>query len=285
MKKITLFLIGALCSINLKSQEKSILLKQEFKPNSKYEMIIKTSVNGEMEFIGDEEFKKVLEKQLGSDKMLMKSNNEISISINTSDKKGNETPFVWEYDIKENSSSINGRELPQKSKDALKNLEIIGKYINDNEMNIEDIRSESMDESMRAMLKDMLKEMNYSVKFPTKELKIGDTFTQENPLKINIPSAGDMKFKIITNYKLTKIEDKLVYFDLIQTFTLDSDIKMINMDATGYGDGKAIFDLSQNVMKSVITDLKMKMTVEIKENIKMINNSSSHSEILTQKIK
>lgn len=285
MKKITLFLIGALCSINLKSQEKSILLKQEFKPNSKYEMITKTSVNGEMEFIGDEEFKKVLEKQLGSDKMLMKSNNEISISINTSDKKGNETPFVWKYDVKENSSSINGRELPQKSKDALKNLEIIGKYINDNEMNIEDIRSESMDESMRAMLKDMLKEMNYSVKFPTKELKIGDTFTQETPLKINIPSAGDMKFKIITNYKLTKIEDKLVYFDLIQTFTLDSDIKMINMDATGNGDGKAIFDLSQNVMKSVITDLKMKMTVEIKENIKMINNSSSHSEILTQKIK
>ena len=108
---------------------------------------------------------------------------------------------------------------------------------------------------------------------------------EEIPLKINIPSAGDMKFKIITNYKLSKIENKLAHFDLIQSFTLDSDIKMINMDATGNGDGKAIFDFSENVMKSVITDLKMKMTVEIKENIKMINNSSSHSEILTQKIK
>lgn len=283
MKKLILLLTVSLTN-SFYSQEKSIILKQEFKPNSHYTMNMITSVKGEMEFIGDEEFKKVIKEQTGSEKMQMESKNDVLVNITTSTKKNNETPFTWQYDLKDSFSIMNGKEIPSKNKDFFKNLEITGRYVNENVMKIDDIKGENIETSMKDMLKDIFQQSNFSVDFPKTALKIGDEFTQNTPLKMNIPSVGIMNFKIITKYKLVKIENGLAYLDLVQNFVVDSDIKLFNIDANGGGNGKAIFNQKENFMKSIITDLEMNMKIQLKDSIKLINNSKTHSEIITNKL-
>lgn len=285
MKKLIIILVCSLFSITYKSQEKSVILKQEFKPNSEYTMKMITSLNGEMEFMGDEEFKKAIKEKTGSDKMQMESEKDIQINIVTSAQINNETPFTWKYIINKSKTLMNGTEIPSKSLDVFKNLQILGKYINGNEILIEDFKGGNIDITLQNMLKDMLKQVNMNVNFPKTAMKIGDDFTQTTPLKMNIPSVGIMNFKINTNYKLINIENDLAFFDIIQTFSLDSEVKLFDMDASGDGNGKAIFDIKNNLMKSIISDIDMNMAIQLKESIKILNKSKTHSEVLTTKNK
>lgn len=285
MKKLILILVCSLFLNQYKSQEKSVLLKQEFKPNSEYVMKMITSLNGEMEFVGDEDFIKAIKEKTGSDKMQMESKKDIQINIITSAQKNNETPFTWKYIINESKTLMNGNEIPSKNLEAFNNLQILGKYINGNEILIEDFKGNNIDISLQNMLKDMLKQVNTNVIFPKTAMKIGDDFTQATPLKMNIPSVGIVNFKINTTYKLINFENDLAYFDIIQSFSLDSDIKLFDMDASGSGNGKAIFDSKNNYMKSIISDIDMNLAVQLKESIKIINQSKTHSEISTIKNK
>ena len=84
--------------------------------------------------------------------------------------------------------------------------------------------------------------------FPEQCLKIGDSFTQENPIEIPMSGFEPIKMKIVSKYTLVKKEEKMAFFKVEQTYNLTSSNEEIKLAASGTGEGSMTVDTDKNYL-------------------------------------
>lgn len=86
--------------------------------------------------------------------------------------------------------------------------------------------------------------MAEQLKFPDKEMKVGDTFTQEANLNtLDMPDFGiDTDYPMQVTYKLIAAKDNLAFFDTTSEFNLnvikEVQGKTVNINGKANGSGK-----------------------------------------------
>jgi len=115
------------------------------------------------------------------------------------------------------------------------------------------------------MVSDRIKSIQSDLQFPAQSLKPGDIFTQKVPLIISIPGFAIPSMDMKITYKLISVKDEQALFDLSETTVFNYYTKNIDVNMTGQGEGKMIFDLKNGFITSANSLLTCVFTVKSKD--------------------
>ncbi|HTH83582.1 MAG TPA: hypothetical protein VL490_11640 [Mucilaginibacter sp.] len=131
-------------------------------------------------------------------------------------------------------------------------------------MHVNTIKSADAKETTKIGLVQMMNHMQDQIKFPTKALVVGESFTQDAP--INMPTGHmNMGVKAKTTYKLTAVKGNLAFFDTKVDMAFGGDIAKTGktMTGNGTGSGKMVYNIAENNFITLNNILDMKYSMEM----------------------
>lgn len=273
-KSISLFLFVLI--INTVCAQESVKLELRFKPNKIYKIITEVNSDNCLNFEGDSLFLEKIKSNGIQIPLKGVSIQNIENKFETGNLETDKSMKVFmkveKYEVK---SSMNGLELKDTSKNFLKNLSIEGMYRPDNSISNVITSGEGVPEYLKTFLAQMMSEMLNKIKFPENPVKIGESFSQEVPLKFPIPDVGTLNMKILNKYLLDKIEDGNSYFNIFSTIEVSQNDPKFTVEASGAGGGVFIYNIKEEFYSVYDLDMdkEMKMgvngfTVVVKGNSK-----------------
>lgn len=104
--------------------------------------------------------------------------------------------------------------------------------------------------------------------FDNSSVKLGDSIKVNSPLNIPV-GPYQINFNVVNTYILKGINSGKANFDIYTTCELKSNYPQISLTASGGGTGNCIFDIKNKKIVNRKTVLKLSMTMEVQDNIKM----------------
>lgn len=267
MTKSVIYAFLILNILTCNAQE-SILFKQSISPSKKYTSDINTTSTTEITIDGSEEMMANF-KDRGITMTIISEGNSHSQTYTVTqkrDKKG-EIPATITYGEMISTTTTNGKVDVQKN--PLEGVNMLVTYDKENILRIDSILSDAIDPQMKSMMKNLVESLQQSIKFPDKPMKVGDSFYLEIPLTIPIAGMNPITMKINTTYFLKKIKGNLAYFDIEQTISMDMNEEEYRIAASGSGDGKIEYDITESYMTKYSSNLPMVMTFNMGEAMTM----------------
>lgn len=271
--KFTLLLF---CFLSIKAFGQRYFFKQEYQPNSEYEIV--------MDLVGNTDMK-VIAPKLGEQTMKMEQDMKMSMKIITQKLEENKIPFSMKYSNFEMKMKMNGKEMNSKE-NPLSSMETTGVIENGNKISIIDIKGKAVSEEIKEMIKNQNTQISqFAVDFPKEGMQVGDTFIQKIPYHMKSPQGIDMVMEMRMYYKLIKVEGENADFDTI----LEMDMKIGNdkMEIIGKaeGQGKSVFNTKINQFSKMDSDMQMRMIMDMGEIGKMTTLSDMKTTTQTKKLK
>lgn len=253
----------------LATSQQTIVFKNSFFPNSKYISQTLSKVSGTIDFIADEATLNELKSGGMELPMVMEQESSMVAVSETGEKddQGN-IPFVMYYDKMEKMATMSGNEV-QSTENPFSGAKIYGLYTSESLMKIDSIVGGNLDEQLKSTLKSILDQVQQQIDFPKEPIAIGDSFSNEIPMSVPMGNLQPMDIIIKTNYHLKDVKEKMAFFDIDQTLSLNSEQKEMNLAASGEGTGKLQFDTEKCIILRNETDLPMKMTISMPNNMSM----------------
>ncbi|MFH6997236.1 hypothetical protein ACHRVZ_04830 [Flavobacterium sp. FlaQc-57] len=255
MKKKFLLLFIFATVLNYGQSNQVLDFKLRFSPQTRYDQATSTSSEFKLTYEGSEELLGALKSQGVENPTITKTSAEMESVLKTGkiNAEGN-FPVVIEYlkSVDANGKTIipNGTLLYGRgSLTALPKLD--------------SIVSKGLDETFKNTVFQIVQSTFEQLALPEKKLKVGESFTQDNPL--NMPIGGlNINMSIKTTYHLKEIVGKNAFFDVDQVYTanvLDADKNNINVSGTGTG--KLTYDIPNYFTNENI--LAMKFNFDLKK--------------------
>jgi len=251
-----------LISISCFSQDE-VLFKSYLKPNKVYKTIMLTKSTSEIDFEGNQD---IIEKIKSSGiqlPMIVSGTNDMRTTTTNGDYDRNmnfKTRTVYDNVI--SKQTMNGVETFKDS--PMSGLITEGFLDKENKLTVDTVISDKIDVNTRTLIKSTIGTFNQQIPFPDKPMKIGDKFDQQIPMQIPIAGLAPVNVSINTTYTLLSIQEKIAVFDVFQDVTIDTSNDKVNVSVTGNGTGQSHYDILNNSIRSLNTDLTMvmKMTME-----------------------
>lgn len=238
------------------SAQNKVLLKMSMAPDKTYKTLMNNQMEMEMNVKGDS----ALINQLTSNGMTLPITMHMTQSIAVTTKTGAQRedkiiPVTITYDKMSATQSIGGQETVQDT-NPFANTVIEGTTKGDWKISIDTIRGE-LNDAMKTSLRQVIDNLQGNINFPTKELKIGDSFDQELPMNLPIPEA-QMRMKLVVKYILKEIKNNKALFDLKETINMDMDTDQGASKGTGAGTGTGtlIFDIGKSIAEHSDSDIE-----------------------------
>jgi hypothetical protein len=226
-----------------------------YKPETKYDETIQQTSEVNLKYIGSEEFLQKLKDKGLQNPTITNNDSKREIVVKTGklvDK--NSFPLTMEF---VNTISSDGKKaIPDGTL-------ISGIGTMDKMPVLNSIVSESLDEDYKKALLETLQGMLSQLSFPVKEMKVGDSFSQESPLSIPIAETT-IKMAITTTYILTGVSANKGYLDVNIVYTMESDIFNYDVRATGSGKGSIIYDIKNSFISRYETINQIEMLFKTK---------------------
>jgi hypothetical protein len=249
MKKLLLFTSILFVSYQSYCQEE-ILFKSQYKPDMVYTQSVVSTSKGEIKYTGPETLlKKIEEKNI---------ENPISTFKKTFIKSKNTTGKLNQNSFPLSIEFIGGTDgiIPDKTF-------VFGKVTLGETPILDSISSPKMEAEARASFLKTMKSMISQIALPEKKVKIGESFSREMPIKLPIGKyIFDLKNTVV--YTLKKIENKKAFFDITQTYSFESTMNGLDMNANGSGSGQIIYDIENTFYLSY--ELKSTINMELQSN-------------------
>jgi hypothetical protein len=270
MKKITI--LSVLLSLSAVTYaQRSALFKFKYSPGRTYTMNSKMDMATEMALKSDTTNE--ITSTSGSKLQVHMDINELmGASAKTAKATAQSLPFTLScnnYSISQ-KVNMNGKEYNLTSDKSIRGKTVNG-AIDKNGRMVTDtvVNGVHLSDTVKSGLKGLLREMRpQTMNFPDKQMKIGDTFTQDEPMTdINMPDLGITKaVNAKVTYKLTAIKGNLAYFDIASTFNMDINEHDTKRTITGKGDGsgtgKMIYNIADNYPQSKVNDINIAFNIE-----------------------
>ncbi|MDB5282423.1 MAG: hypothetical protein JWO06_1498 [Bacteroidota bacterium] len=147
-------------------------------------------------------------------------------------------------------------------------------------MTVDSMLADGMDSELKEMLMPMMKAALQQVVVPEHTIRVGESFTFATPLRIPVASMV-LDFSIKSTYKLKSVSGSVAYFDISQTYVMESESVTMPITADGTGKGTMTYDISSSyftqyeLTSSINMNLKapemnMKMKIESTETQKVV---------------
>lgn len=266
MKKALSLILLFFIAVQIDAQQTS-LFKIKYLPDHAYKMNIAMNMTMVMDVSGDSaKMNKVKDKGIKLP-MTMVSATDMNLNIKTGSVNAKVLfPIIFKYSDITSKQTINDEETSSPP-NPLIGQSIYGECTSEGKIQVDSIPGKAMNDQLKSTLASVIDNLSKQVQFPEKPLNIGETFIQEVPL--NLPIAGlNMKFIVKIIYKLTKVENNFAFFDLDESLLLDmsgqKDSIAMTASGAGKGEGKLVYDISQNFATTISTnlDFEIKMLIE-----------------------
>jgi hypothetical protein len=255
MKKyfISLFFCTvALCSF----AQDSVLFSSSFLPEKIYTSKIIQETTTEISYQGSKEFlDKVTARGLKNPTVQVASSKIETRS--TTGKQKSDLTFPLRIEYVHTESTPNAGSIPDGTM-------IYGHGKSGSTTVLDSIVSDKLDETMKKTFLITVQSMINQSLFPQRTIKVGDEFAIQTPLSIPI---GTMKLEMEINtiYKLTSIVNQLANFEVAQTYTMKTAASLSNMNGTGKGNGKLIYDIKNRYNLGYQLQTQMDVTFSVEQ--------------------
>lgn len=168
-------------------------------------------------------------------------------------------PFSSRIDSFQLTELVNGIYNPQPTSTGVDtSLVFSGIHFHDS-MIIQDLSANKIPPDLIPAVKTSIAKMIKTIKYPSKPMTEGDEFEQATPLSIPMPGLTEIKFEIITKYRLRKIKSTTALFDISQKYKLNSDAANLMIHMDGSGTGSMIYDIRSNYTTAINTTSTMNL--------------------------
>jgi len=259
MKKIiTLLACLFIATIAAKAQ-KEVLFKIKYLPNHTYSSVTTMNMNIEMNYNGDSAAVNKLKASGMKMPMLMQMEIAMNSAIKTDAYNAKkEIPFTLNLQVPQPKMTMNGNALPIPG--SATTQVITGKYNTDDKLEVESLSGKTMTDSAKTAIMKSIEAIQGNVEFPKTPMKVGDTFTQDIPMKMPIPGFTD-NLTIKTTYKLVSIENGKANFDM--NFLMNSGEAKSAFNMKGTGTGQFVYDIANNYAVNMHENIDMSYTTSM----------------------
>lgn len=221
-----------------------------------------TKSTSEIDFEGNEDLIEKIKSSGVQLPMIVSGTNDMRTTTTNGDYDRNmnfKTRTVYDNVI--SKQTMNGVETLKDS--PMLGLVTEGFLDKENKLTVDTIISDKIDDHTRNLIKSTIGTFNQQIPFPDKPMKIGDKFDQKIPMQIPVAGLAPVNVSINTTYTLLSVQEKIATFDVFQDVTMNTSNDKFNVSVTGNGTGQSRFDILNNSIRSLKTDLKMvlKMTM------------------------
>lgn len=165
----------------------------------------------------------------------------------------NTFPFMLEY--LKTTSKDGSKEIPDST--IFYGIDTIGRI-----PVIDSMSTHGMNEFIKKNLISTVENLLQQSCGPEKKLKVGEFFTRETPLNLDVGGIK-LQLMITTTYQLKSIENGDANFDISQVYSLSSTITDHTFKAEGEGKGKVVYDIKDNYYKDYNSDVVLNMSMDI----------------------
>lgn len=254
MKNLNIIIILLSLSVVTKAQQSGVF-KYQYLPNHTYNVTATTAIETEVMLtkvgINDST------SQAGPKKNIQWTiNTEAAGAIKTAvENASKRLPFTMSCSKSLIKTGINGTDVSPSVYDPTQGSIINGIIDADTKIHPDTTTATT---AVKTAIGSMIGGMPLKIAFPAKRMKIGDTFTEEEPLTLlDVPGLNLKKdYTMKVTYKLTAIKGNLAYFDTISEFDMDINTQAANGHKVtgkgkGSGAGKMIFNIAKYFPESV----------------------------------
>jgi hypothetical protein len=260
MKKLILISIFFLVSCENNAQE--ILFKVAYKPNLIYRQSMESTSKSEVTYLGPNELLKKLEEKKFENPKVTLNQNYIKSVNSTGSLKNGQFPLMIKFEGDEKSIVPEGT--------------IVYGHISRNKTpELDSINAPKLDSIYKIDFLSSMRKVISQLSLPEKKIQVGKSFTREMP--INIP-VGKFTFNLTNTitYTLEKVENKKAYFDIVQTYTINSKKTELSLKASGSGNGQIIYDIENTFYLLYELNSTINMQVINEEmNFKVVTESTT----------
>jgi hypothetical protein len=238
--------------------QEQIEFANEFKPESEYVITTISESKTEVTFEASENFMNHLKSKGIDNPQITEETSKMKIAYITGSEKDGNMPIEIKYletGMPQDGFIRNGESLK-------------GTYSSKNKIKITELPQRSNIEMEADQIKQLMSD-GFSIDlFNNGKLKIGDSLTDKTPM--NIPLGPyQITLDIVNTYILKSIVSGKANFDISSTYVLKSDYPEISLSASGGGSGNCFYDNVQRRVISKKSDLKLIMTAEIQDGVKI----------------
>jgi hypothetical protein len=252
MKNIFLFVLFSIPFFNYSQSEKALDFKMGYSPQTSYIQVIEQSLGNELLYSGSEDFLKKL-KENGVENPTITTNTTITESILRTGKLQKDGNFPLTIEFTKSTSSDQKVIIPN-------GTFIYGKASVSSMPKLDSIVSKDLDATFKTNLLQTIQSTFSQMALPEKKMKIGESFSQETPLKIPVATLT-FDMLITTTYKLIGIQNQTANFDIVQDYTLkiaDND-QQFDINASGNGKGKLDYNIPNHFSTQFNLDIELNM--------------------------
>lgn len=264
MKNILLLFLLLNTYLGSAQSDEFVILNLKPKPNLDYTTTMITEMDSEIEYLGDQKFIDEMAKHGIENPMNMGSITTVKSNMKTGKlKDDNSFSLFCTYDsLTVTSTGIIAKLKNTKPITMMKGTQIYGSFQND-EMKIDSIVNLENDQ-LRTSLEQNMRNMFNQIKFPQKEIHIGESVTVKNPMTIPVTKDVAFDINIVSTYHFDSIKDSLAYFTVVQEIELKTDTKDLDFTMDGHGKGKFIYNREFDSVDHIETKMFMDSIIDIK---------------------
>ena len=248
MKKLHLLILLLFINFSSCQSQEKIDFKVGYLPEYTYTLTQKQTSENIIKYKGSKEILKKLSKNDVQNPTITKSKSTIKSVSETGKLNGDSFPLKVE--------------LLESSNERLKpGTKFYGKIINGN-TKIDSISASQMSKEVKNVLLHSMETIMNQIKYPEREIKIGEGFEQTSNMKIPV---GNIVTEVViqSNYTLQSIQNGIGYFDLTQTYKLKSKNKDYEINVNGNGKGKIDYDIKKQFFTKFKSQMIMNLQTEL----------------------
>jgi hypothetical protein len=170
-------------------------------------------------------------------------------------------PYNMSFNMAGINVNVNGKQIPIPVSPALGNVKMSGHIADGLKLSVDSVNGKKVPDSVAAKTMSIMNNMFKMITFPDHPMKPGDSFTQNMPFSLPMGKGFDINIKI--TYTLISVSGGKAYFDIVQDINMQMNIKdKANVNITGSGTGKMVYDVANNFFSSYDSNATMKVNVK-----------------------
>ncbi|MEQ9188767.1 MAG: hypothetical protein RLP15_13615 [Cryomorphaceae bacterium] len=250
---VILFCIASFLSPLLAAGQSYLHFHHHFQPELHYTFEHTTIASNALSYSGDEAFVSMMESAGTMLNQVSTDSSTLLMQVHTG-PMNEASEFALEIHVLKSHSGISEMQIPE-------GLRIYGATTLAGFPRLDSISETGRGAEYEEALLTTMKGIFGQLKFPNRELELGDTFSDTVPLEI--PIAGlSMELVTKSNYTLTELHEGEAHFDLVQDYALNSDIPEFSATASGEGLGTLIYDIEHQFITLQNSNIQMEMTIQ-----------------------
>ncbi|GGB76371.1 hypothetical protein GCM10007424_15460 [Flavobacterium suaedae] len=251
--------------------QKSVKLDMKYKENTVYEQVLTQTDSVAMTYGGSKDMLEYLESSGVENPTIQKNISTSNYTIQIGKKESGKMPMSIKVHLGKDMTASGL--IPEE-------LVVYGTVEEGKTPTFESIDAPDMEPLLKNTFLSTMQTMQKQLFIPNREVKVGESFTQNMPLEIPMGAGQHLKMDNDITYKLVKIENGKAYFDVLYDVEMQMDSTEGIADGSGSGTGTFVYDIKNNFPVEVTSNITLSM--QMKQDmftIEVVNNSISRQQV------